>query len=67
MFGSEMTLADLSLCCELANLNAVGYKFAEEGYPKTQEWLHRMLADRPMKEITDEPLETLKEMTGAKL
>ncbi len=58
--GSEMTIADLSAACELAQTTACAL-FAEypKKYPKVYAWLDRMLAVPEIKEIHDKVLPKL--------
>ena len=39
MFGDRPSIADLSLACELTQMDGVGFPFKEK-YPSIDEWLH---------------------------
>ena len=65
MFGSEPTIADLSLACELAQLSAINFPMTD--YPKTVKWLELMLALPEMKEVHKDSIPKLIAFTKAKL
>ena len=52
LIGNEITLADLSAACELAQINPLKL-VQEKDFPKVFAWLNRMLAIPEMKEIHD--------------
>ena len=44
--GDEMTIADLSACHELDNTRFMDLQLDE--WPKTKDWLHRMIDENPV-------------------
>lgn len=40
--GTELTLADISACCEMMQLDMIKYNFNQ--FPKTNAWLHRVIS-----------------------
>ena len=58
MFGNDLTIADLSLACELAQLKGVNFKFSD--YPKVERWLSKVIDNIPeIKQMTKPMLESM--------
>ena len=51
LIGNEISIADLSAACELAQTRAASELKLVSEYPKVTKWLNRMLEIKEMKEI----------------
>lgn len=64
--GTEVTIADLSAACELAQTKAIKvFDDYPSKYPKVFAWLERMLAIPEMKEIHDKVLPPMRSFVDA--
>ena len=63
MFGDLPSIADLSLACEVANLEAIKFPLAEK-FPTISEWMNNMLAIPGFKEIHDKGVSKVCKMIG---
>ena len=58
--GNDITIADISGACELAQLLATDKATEINKYPKVQKWLNNMLSLPEMQEVHDKVIPMLK-------
>ena len=56
--GEEVSIADLSLICELAHLKAFDMEYKD--FPKISQWMNRMMEFKEIKEMHDRVIPILK-------
>ncbi len=60
LLGNELTLADISAACEVAQIKASQHASVIQDFPRVSQWLDRMLALPELKEVHEKVLPLLK-------